>query len=60
MQDHIETRVETRAQLMVVIGAGPAGLAIAKGLKQHGIAYEQLEADDDVGGNWSHGHCCSE
>ena len=47
--------VQERAQLMAVIGAGPAGLAIAKGLKQHGVAYEQPEADDNVGGNWYHG-----
>lgn len=51
----MQDQIPGRAQLMVVIGAGPAGLAIAKGLKQNGIAYEQLEADDDVGGNWYHG-----
>ena len=40
---------------MAVIGAGPVGLAVAKALLQHGIPYEQLEADDDLGGNWYHG-----
>ncbi len=44
-----------RSHSMAVIGAGPVGLAIAKGLKEHGIPYEQLEADTDVGGNWYHG-----
>jgi len=39
----------------VVVGAGPVGLAIAKSLKHNGIAYDQFEADDDVGGNWYHG-----
>ena len=40
---------------MAVIGAGPVGLAVAKALLQHGIPYEHLEADDDLGGNWYHG-----
>ena len=40
---------------MALIGAGPVGLGMAKALVQHKISYEQLEADDDVGGNWKHG-----
>jgi cation diffusion facilitator CzcD-associated flavoprotein CzcO len=40
---------------MAVIGAGPVGLALAKALGEHGVAYDQLEADDDLGGNWYHG-----
>src|ERR1700730_19401029 len=40
---------------MAVIGAGPVGLAVARALLQHSIQYEQLEADDDLGGNWYHG-----
>ncbi|MEM1125001.1 MAG: NAD(P)-binding domain-containing protein [Bacteroidota bacterium] len=39
----------------LVIGAGPVGLGYAKALKSAGIAYDQVEADDDVGGNWYHG-----
>ncbi|WP_292938483.1 NAD(P)-binding domain-containing protein [Noviherbaspirillum sp.] len=39
----------------VIIGAGPVGLAMARGLRKHGIPYDQLEADDDIGGNWYHG-----
>lgn len=38
-----------------VIGAGPVGLGVARALLAHGIAYDQLEADDDLGGNWYHG-----
>ena len=38
-----------------LIGAGPVGLAMAKSLREHSIPYDQLEADDDVGGNWYHG-----
>ena len=36
-----------RSEQMAVIGAGPVGLAVAKALRQLGILYEQLEADDD-------------
>lgn len=38
-----------------VIGAGYAGLGLAYSLKHAGIAYDQLEATDRIGGNWSHG-----
>jgi cation diffusion facilitator CzcD-associated flavoprotein CzcO len=47
--------MEDRRDRMLVIGAGPVGLGIARALKARGIAYDQLEADDDVGGNWYHG-----
>ncbi len=40
---------------MLVIGAGPTGLAMAKALKQAGIPYLQVEATGHVGGNWAHG-----
>jgi hypothetical protein len=43
------------AEKILVVGAGPSGLAIAKALKEAAIAYEQVEADDGVGGNWYHG-----
>lgn len=39
----------------LILGAGPCGLATAKALSDHGISYEQVEADTDVGGNWLHG-----
>lgn len=47
--------MQDRRERMAVIGAGPVGLGMAKALKQHGIPYDQFEADDDVGGNWYHG-----
>ena len=47
--------MEDRRERMAVIGAGPVGLGVARALKAHGIAYDQFEADDDVGGNWYHG-----
>ena len=43
------------SEKMLIIGAGPAGLAHAKALKDAGIGYDQVEADSDVGGNWLHG-----
>jgi len=47
--------MEDRSKHMAVIGAGPVGLAVAKALLEQSIPYEQLEADDDLGGNWYHG-----
>ncbi len=44
-----------RAEMMAVVGAGPLGLAVAKALQDASIPYEQIEADDDIGGNWYHG-----
>ncbi len=38
-----------------MIGAGPVGLAMAKALKAHGIAYDHVDANDGVGGNWRRG-----
>ena len=38
-----------------MIGAGPIGLAMAKALKQRGIAYDHVDAGAGVGGNWRHG-----
>jgi cation diffusion facilitator CzcD-associated flavoprotein CzcO len=44
-----------RSLMMALIGAGPVGLGMAKALLEHKIPYEQLEADDQLGGNWYHG-----
>ncbi len=35
-----------------IIGAGCSGFTMAKRLKDHGLAYDQFEASDDIGGNW--------
>jgi cation diffusion facilitator CzcD-associated flavoprotein CzcO len=45
----------TTADRVLVIGAGFFGLAVAKALKSHGIAYDQVDAADCVGGNWYNG-----
>lgn len=40
---------------LLVIGAGPVGLGMANALKRHGIAYDQVDANDGLGGNWRNG-----
>lgn len=40
---------------LLVIGAGPVGLAMAKALKAQGIAYGQVDANPAIGGNWYDG-----
>lgn len=40
---------------LLVLGAGPTGLAVAKALTDAGLDYEQVEARDAVGGNWVDG-----
>jgi len=39
----------------LIIGAGFVGLGIAQALKAANIPYEQVDASDDIGGNWYHG-----
>ena len=45
----------TYEQKVAVLGAGFAGLGVAAALRRHGIAYDQFEANDDVGGSWYRG-----
>ncbi len=42
-------------QKHLIIGAGFVGLGIAQSLKAAGIPYDQVDASDDIGGNWYHG-----
>jgi len=39
----------------LIIGAGFVGLGIAQSLKAANIPYDQVDASDDIGGNWYHG-----
>ncbi|MDJ0797101.1 MAG: NAD(P)-binding domain-containing protein [Calothrix sp. MO_167.B12] len=39
----------------LIIGAGFVGLGIAQALKEAGILYDQVDASDQIGGNWYHG-----
>ncbi len=35
-----------------IVGAGCSGITTAKRFQDHGIAFDQFELSDDVGGNW--------
>ncbi len=48
-------RTASRTDHLLVIGAGPVGLAMADALKQRGVAFDQVDADDGVGGLWRNG-----
>ncbi|WP_231867040.1 NAD(P)/FAD-dependent oxidoreductase [Anabaena sp. 4-3] len=39
----------------LIIGAGFVGLGMAQALKAANIPYDQVDASDDIGGNWYHG-----
>jgi hypothetical protein len=39
----------------LIIGAGFVGLAVAQALQAAKIPYDQVDASDEVGGNWYHG-----
>ncbi|MGL6340726.1 MAG: NAD(P)-binding domain-containing protein, partial [Waterburya sp.] len=45
----------TTKDKQLIIGAGFVGLGIAQALKEAGIAYDQVDASDHIGGNWYHG-----
>lgn len=42
----------TTADRVCIVGAGPAGLSLARALKRLGVAYDQYERHTDVGGIW--------
>ncbi|HWA98931.1 MAG TPA: NAD(P)-binding domain-containing protein [Pirellulales bacterium] len=42
-----------------VLGAGSSGLTVAKNLKEQGLAFDVLEREDEVGGNWYYGRPAS-
>ncbi|WP_235682815.1 flavin-containing monooxygenase [Mycolicibacterium alvei] len=54
-RDGVSVSIEDRRDRVCLIGAGYAGNGLAFALQRAGIAYDQLEATDRVGGNWSHG-----
>jgi cation diffusion facilitator CzcD-associated flavoprotein CzcO len=38
-----------------IVGAGSSGITAGKALKEHGISFEIIEREDDIGGNWYYG-----
>src|SRR5262249_32402802 len=51
--------IHDRSDRYCIIGAGAAGITAAKNLKAMGIAFDLIEREDDVGGNWYYGKPCS-
>ena len=49
-----QVRLDTRSK-QLIIGAGFVGLGMAQALQAAEIAYDQVDASDDIGGNWHHG-----
>ena len=47
--------VQETTEKYLIIGAGFVGLGMAEALKTEGMAYDQVDASDDIGGNWHHG-----
>jgi len=45
----------TTIHKQLIIGAGFVGLGMAQALKEAGILYDQVDASNDIGGNWHHG-----
>ncbi len=48
-------RPASRLDRLLIIGAGPVGLAMADALRRRGIAFDHVDAGDGVGGLWRHG-----
>ena len=51
----MEKNCAKHSEKILIIGAGPCGLGVAKALQDAEISFDCAEADDDVGGNWYHG-----
>lgn len=54
MSSATSTATATKNKILI-IGAGPVGISAASALKKQGIAYDQLESEAELGGNWRHG-----
>ena len=54
LQSRAMTNTNTETKHLI-IGAGFIGLGIAQALKAANIAYDQVDASDEIGGNWYHG-----
>jgi hypothetical protein len=56
MSSSTEALTTSTRDLVALIGAGPSGLAGARCLQKHGIAFQGFEAHSDVGGLWNMGN----
>ena len=45
----------TRCDRLLVVGAGPVGLAMAKALLKYDVPFDQVDANEGVGGLWRSG-----
>ncbi|MGF1489406.1 MAG: flavin-containing monooxygenase [Prochloraceae cyanobacterium] len=50
-----DRKISETANKQLIIGAGFVGLGVAQGFKQANILYDQVDASDEIGGNWYHG-----
>ncbi|MBD2342537.1 flavin-containing monooxygenase [Anabaena subtropica] len=50
-----EKNIVSTREKHLIIGAGFVGLGMAQALKAADIPYDQVDASDDIGGNWYHG-----
>ncbi|MEB3338614.1 MAG: NAD(P)-binding domain-containing protein [Leptolyngbyaceae bacterium] len=53
-QPNLQASADTRHKHLI-IGAGFVGLGMAQALQAANIPYDQVDASDDIGGNWYHG-----
>lgn len=54
-RDQGQSETTARPEKHLIIGAGFVGLGMAQALQAAEIPYDQVDASDDVGGNWHHG-----
>jgi hypothetical protein len=54
LEQNLSTRLDTRSKHLI-IGAGFVGLGMAQALQAANIPYDQVDASDEIGGNWHHG-----
>ncbi len=53
--NHLPRETHNTTHKHLIIGAGFVGLGMAQALQAAGIPYEQVDASDDIAGNWYHG-----
>lgn len=51
----VTPQVIDRRDRYLILGAGFIGLGMAQALQAAGMAYDQVDASDQIGGNWYHG-----